>query len=591
MLTKEEQARLDSLKAIKAQQDQKKPVTDKFGDYFTPKDVDLSGFSKQDEERLKQLKAIKAAQGSVFESEVREANLPKLSPTMKNASNFNDLITFGAAPYIEASGDFLGDVASGDPSSYKSSLLNRQLQHEAAQDTGFELAKLARDVSMPAKSVAQRILIPGATSALEKAGEVDLTTKEGISDVLNAGATGMGFAGAVEKGKDVLNFLLSKGVKKQPFTQRELIERYVLSKSRKTPGDLDNVMKNRELLSSYADEGFENVEKRLGKRVSEFKDPEFQDTSLTINPIKDGKNIIQEGVDDIVSSQTTSRGVNMMDDPAMGKILSKVKEGSAPVKIGEVFDPTTLSLENVITENMSPKDLSLFYTKIDNAANYAGANGLADVEAKAVVLRNKIKDILREYASPDGQWLKNDKAFTKLQELQPYLDDIRSADIKSRTKAKPTDLIKGANVPFVSGLNPRGLVQMTANAGRQIMESPYQYADELSEQIGRNAPDPQRLLNLPTDQFTQETMVKPGVETFGRGVGRVLRSAGPAFNRLNNPDQTSIERFRDIYEKVPQMGPYKQELEKAMESGKLPLVHFYLMKTDPQYQQLFNSEE
>ncbi|MBP7315182.1 MAG: hypothetical protein KA968_08180, partial [Chitinophagaceae bacterium] len=81
------------------------------------------------------------------------------------------------------------------------------------------------------------------------------------------------------------------------------------------------------------------------------------------------------------------------------------------------------------------------------------------------------------------------------------------------------------------------------------------------------------------------------VETFGRGVGRVLRSAGPAFNRLNNPDQTSIERFRDIYEKVPQMGPYKQELEKAMESGKLPLVHFYLMKTDPQYQQLFNSEE
>lgn len=57
-LTPEEQAELDSLKSQQSQQ----PVTDKFGDYFTPKEVDLGGLAPEEEQELAQLKQMKAEQ-------------------------------------------------------------------------------------------------------------------------------------------------------------------------------------------------------------------------------------------------------------------------------------------------------------------------------------------------------------------------------------------------------------------------------------------------------------------------------------------------------------------------------------------------
>lgn len=538
------------------------------------------GLSDDEMNSLENKNLVDSFKGSIFEDEVKDKYLPHPDTTEQALRTVASVGTFGAQPYISAGvktladkfGDYFSekeiDPETGLPienqSTYQGNVLNEQLRNEGIDNplikgTGTA-AKIARDVAMPAKSAIQRVGIPVVTGMMEKAGEADLGTLEGWEDVGAAGLTNLATASGLEGLSRGIKGAVGFGRDSKTFTKPELIERFLLSKKNRTPKGVENVVKNSDILSQYSKEGLENVRERLGKNIKPFRDEiasKTDDIILTPEAIKTMDNL-------------NPSGDNFLN--GIQQRLQSTKSSADVLQIADDIDDHAKSFyDKASTINGKTKSL----TKADRK-----------YYENLVQVRNQLKDSIRD---PEGPYGLADQAFSQFEKNKPLLQDIKDAEFKYQKSANPTlNIASESQSPTV----PWSVSGIPASVANFLKKRLYQYGDPLSEELSKNAPDPQKILGLEGD-FTQNIDFKPWLSNLGEGTNRTVRGITNSMSRgiSDQYGEAPSERFKDISDKIPQMGPYQEELIRAAESGKLPLVHFYLMKTDPQYQQLFNSEE
>jgi hypothetical protein len=538
------------------------------------------GLSDDEMNSLENKNLVDSFKGSLFEDEVKDKYLPHPDTTEQALRTVSSVGTFGAQPYISAGvktladkfGDYFTekeiDPETGLPienqSTFQGNVLNEQLRNEGINNplikgTGT-VAKIARDVAMPAKSAVQRVGIPVATGMMEKAGESDLSTLEGWGDVGAAGLTNLATSAGLEGVSQGIKGAVGFGRDSKTFTKPELIERYLLSKKNRTPKGIENVVKNSDLLSQYSKEGLENVKERLGKNIKPFRD---EITSKT---------------DDIIRTPEaikTMDSLNPSGDDFLNGIqqrLQSTKSSADVLQIADDIDDHAKSFyDKASTVNGKTKSL----TKADRK-----------YYENLVQVRNQLKDSIRD---PEGPYGLADQAFSQFEKNKPLLQDIKDAEFKYQKSANPTlNIASESQSPTV----PWSVSGIPASVANFLKKRLYQYGDPLSEELSKNAPDPQKILGLEGD-FTQNIDFKPWLSNLGEGSNRSARGITNSISRgvSDQYGESPQDRFKDIAQKIPSMGPYQQEMMSALEKGKLPILHFYLMKTDPNYQALFNQQE
>lgn len=585
-----------------------------------------SGLSDQEMEAMEAKRLVESSKGSGFKDEVRKQYLPKIDKTEQVLRTVANVGTFGTQPYISAGvktladkfGDYFLekeiDPETGEPiqdqSTYRGNVLNEQLRNEAIDNPYIKgagtVTKIARDVLAPAKTIAQRVGIPVVTGMAEKAGESDLNTLEGWEDVGAAGLTNLATSAGLEGVSQGIKGVVGFGRESKTFTQPELIERYILSKKNRTPKGVEQVVENKDLLAKYSKEGMQNVGERLGKDIAPFRQALSQKT------------------DDIVQTPEAIAMVERLNPPisrntpanlsyAPEKVVSSADQyaQALPVeeeifkqtkgRVGKLPEGQDVFLNNIQTRLQRPKSSSEILQIVDDIDDEAKAfyDKQSIVGGKRVNLkkadkayyqnlvdiRNSLKDSIRTQDSAHGL---ADQAFSEFEKNKPLLQDIKDADFKYQKIANPTLRIESeAQSPTV----PWSVSGIPASVANFLKKRLYSYKEPLSEELSKNAPDPQKILGLDGD-FTQSIDFKPWLSNLGEGSNRLTRGITNSMSRgiSDQYGESPNQRFQNIVDKIPNMGPYQQELLQAMEKGKLPILHFYLMKTDPQYQQLFNEE-
>ncbi len=538
------------------------------------------GLSDDEMNSLENKNLVDSFKGSLFEDEVKDKYLPHPDTTEQALRTVSSVGTFGAQPYISAGvktladkfGDYFTekeiDPETGLPienqSTFQGNVLNEQLRNEGINNplikgTGT-VAKIARDVAMPAKSAVQRVGIPVATGMMEKAGESDLSTLEGWGDVGAAGLTNLATSAGLEGVSQGIKGAVGFGRDSKTFTKPELIERYLLSKKNRTPKGIKNVVKNSDLLSQYSKEGLENVKERLGKNIKLFRD---EIASKTDDMIRTPEAIK-------IMDNLNPSGDNFLN--GIQQRLQRSKSSSDVLQIADDIDDHAKSFyDKASTINGKTKSL----TKADRK-----------YYENLVQVRNQLKDSIRD---PEGPYGLADQAFSQFEKNKPLLQDIKDAEFKYQKSANPTlNIASESQSPTV----PWSVSGIPASVANFLKKRLYNYGDPLSEELSKNAPDPQKILGLEGD-FTQNIDFKPWLSNLGEGTNRAARGVTNSMSRgiSDQYGESPQDRFKDIAQKIPQMGPYQQEMMSALEKGKLPILHFYLMKTDPNYQALFNQQE
>lgn len=541
------------------------------------------GLSDEEMNALEKNDLVSSYKGSLFENDVRKQYLPddvnNVEQILRTISNVG---TFGVQPYISAGvqtlsdkfGDYFtekeidpdtGEVIE-NPSSYRGNVLKQQLRNESIDNPYIKgtgaVAKVARDIVAPAKTAVQRIVIPVVTGAMEKAGESDLATSEGWKDVGEAGLTNLITSTGLEGASQGIKGLLGLGRASKTFTQPELIERYILSKKNRTPKGIQRVMENKDLLASQAKEGIQNVENRLGQDIAPFREALSQKT------------------DDIVK---TPEAIAMLDklnlskgkDEFLNNLQSRLQRPKSSSDILQIVDDIDDEAKAFYDKQSIVGGKRVNLRKADRA-----------YYQKLVEIRNSLKDSIRSQASEHGI---ADQAFSEFEKNKPLLKDIVDADFKYQKSSNPTIRIESETQSPSVPWSVSGVPSSVANFLKKRL---YSYKDPLSEELSKNAPDPQKIFGLDGD-FTQNIDFKPWLSNLGEGSNRTARGVTNLISRVISDQygESPTERFQNIVDKIPQMGIYKKQLMEATKNGKLPILHFYLMKTDPYYQQLFNQEE
>ncbi len=584
------------------------------------------GLSDDEMNSLENKNLVDSFKGSLFEDEVKDKYLPHPDTTEQALRTVSSVGTFGAQPYISAGvktladkfGDYFTekeiDPETGLPienqSTFQGNVLNEQLRNEGINNplikgTGT-VAKIARDVAMPAKSAVQRIGIPVATGMMEKAGEADLGTLEGWEDVIVAGLTNLATSAGLEGVSQGIKGAVGFGRDSKTFTKPELIERYLLSKKNRTPKGIENVVKNSDLLSSYSKEGLENAEARLGKNVAPFRQEIMSTTDDVIqtpeairmmdelnppmsqnrpSPLRYADEISPTSADQYMQSnlpeeeifkatQGKSSRLPEGQDTFLNGIQSRLQRSKSSADVLEIADDIDNEATRFYNSMKTPEGLSKM-SPYDKAYYRSLKN-----------VRNSLKDSIR---SPDSAYGQADKALSELKKAKPVLKDIKDAEFKYQKSANPTlNIASESQSPTV----PWSVSGIPASVANFLKKRLYNYGDPLSEELSKNAPDPQKILGLEGD-FTQNIDFKPWLSNLGEGTNRAARGVTNSMSRgiSDQYGESPQDRFKDIAQKIPQMGPYQQEMMSALEKGKLPILHFYLMKTDPNYQALFNQQE
>lgn len=485
---------IDSDLDLEPIQDPNTPITNKFGGYFKPKTIDPETGSV-----IPDYVPGYDATRDLFQT-TKEPPL-----TLEEAVRLGSTAaTFGQQPRISAlTESLISDKPYGQALTENQAMLEYIRKKNPVASKAIEIpVSLATTAPLQGASMLGRIGIGAGLGAGYGSEQQDLTTSEGI---INAGAgaiLGGGTAtipSVLKGGSDFVKKTINEA-SEGGTTVKNLIRDYIVKKNK--PELVKELVSNPKKMMALSEEGLDKAQTRLGEAVYEYKSP----AAANANPSVDPTSFLSEAKS-IKNRYTSSRGTSSLD-PTVSRAINSVEETFSPIvkkteSQGLSFNPNNLEI-NPITKtnvtqqvNISPKDMGVAVKKLDDAINYARANGLSEDEFIASQYRNKLKETFRK-TSPDAEaWAKVDDEFSTFLDVEkPAVESLEQAKFDyAKRKAQSdfpqlsNDMASGRVFPSKTGLFSKALDLINPGGGLK-------YTDQISEDIATKLVDPDMLMQL-----------------------------------------------------------------------------------------------
>lgn len=437
------------------------PITNRVGEYFEPKIVDLG------EEMVETLpnSTLSAKMG-----------IPRMQKPMSGEDVVrlaSTAATFGQQPRISA----LTESAFTDKPYDESLKENQEMlayirkKHPAGAMAIEIPVSLAATAPMTGASLLGRIGIGAGLGAGYGSEQQDLGTAEGVVNTgLSAGlGAGAGFIPNIVKGgSDFVKKAVAEA-SEGGTTIKNLIRDYIVKKNK--PEILETLLKKPNTIVDLATVGSDEAKTTLQKAIAPFREEALANENPIVPELVDEINLLKKARDSFGTAKKT------------------VLDG------GQIHFLT--DVQRRMESPMSPKDMLNTVDLLDSKIEYGAMPEATNIDRRFSKVLKPIRDAIKnKLRDPASEWGSADKAFSTFLKDEPAVEALEQAKFDFAKKTAQSDFPKleqpskvGYVHPSAKGVVAKALAYLDPRGGLK-------YTDQLSEDIAQKLVNPELLMKM-----------------------------------------------------------------------------------------------